>query len=136
MLSYDPDAKVQSGKQELWAVLGWVAHAWKQWFGTEMTITSLNDGTHDKGSLHYKGFAGDIRTREWYSRAGAAWPEIHDHTHEIREFARMIRRELGERGVVVWLHPDDDVANKKTPRFPHLHVGVVRPTDLVRPGSQ
>lgn len=28
----------------------------------EMVITSLNDGKHKKGSLHYQGFAADIRT--------------------------------------------------------------------------
>lgn len=29
-----------------------------------MTVTSLLDGTHNPGSLHPKGFAADIRTRD------------------------------------------------------------------------
>lgn len=33
-----------------------------QMFLPRMVITSLKDGVHSEGSLHYKGLAGDIRT--------------------------------------------------------------------------
>ena len=38
-----------------------VWHAFKL---PEMTVTSVTDGTHSKRSLHYKGMAADIRTRD------------------------------------------------------------------------
>lgn len=31
--------------------------------GKDLIVTSLRDGVHSKGSLHYKGLAADIRTR-------------------------------------------------------------------------
>ena len=39
------------------------AHAlWEEHIGVEMVITSARDGIHSPGSLHYYGFAVDIRT--------------------------------------------------------------------------
>ena len=32
-------------------------------YGYEMTVTSVTDGTHSRASLHYVGFAFDLRTR-------------------------------------------------------------------------
>jgi len=36
-------------------------------FGIELIITSVNDSNHSENSLHYTGYAIDIRIRELYS---------------------------------------------------------------------
>jgi len=40
--------------------------------GTEMVVTSITDGVHGKGSLHYVGQAFDIRTRDFSKTTIAA----------------------------------------------------------------
>lgn len=44
-----------------------------------MTVTSLTDGTHKAGSLHYKGQAADLRTRD------VAMPLLGVIVREIKE---------------------------------------------------
>jgi len=39
-----------------------IAEAVYREYGTELVITSANDGKHKEGSLHYKGLALDLRT--------------------------------------------------------------------------
>ena len=34
-------------------------------YGQDMVVTSITEGTHGKGSLHYVGFAFDLRTRNF-----------------------------------------------------------------------
>lgn len=50
-------------RPELLLALTIAADLWKHSIGGEMTITSLNDSTHMRTSLHYDGKAADIRTR-------------------------------------------------------------------------
>lgn len=42
-------------------------------FGIELTITSANDGTHGKGSKHYKGLAVDMRSWDKDDAAQLLW---------------------------------------------------------------
>lgn len=65
-------------------------------FGREAIVTSGNDGQHMPGSLHYKGLAMDLRTR--------------DQTHaKITAFATRLQMEIGD---------DYDVVVEKD----HIHV--------------
>ena len=67
-------------------------------FGREAIITSGNDGKHSPNSLHYKGLAADLRTK--------------DQTHEkITAFAARLQMEIGD---------DYDVVIEEDP--PHIHV--------------
>ena len=65
--------------------------------GPEMIITSLGDGRHSEGSLHYKGLAVDLRSRYY-----------HD-SDEIDAFVALLKRELG---------PEWDVVREAT----HVHI--------------
>lgn len=65
----------------------------------EIVITSGADGQHKSGSLHYKGHAADIRTRNFPSEAA------------IKQFMAALKSELGE---------DYDLVLEKSP--PHIHV--------------
>ena len=67
-------------------------------FGREAIVTSGNDGHHMPNSLHYKGLAMDLRTK--------------DQTHEkITAFATRLQMEIGD---------DYDVIIEDNP--PHIHV--------------
>ena len=62
ILLKDASVITQGLSQEMFYALG-VASALKQeLFGLNTVITSLLDGIHNTGSLHPKGFAGDLRT--------------------------------------------------------------------------
>ena len=37
-------------------------------YGQNMVVTSVTDGVHSRGSLHYVGFAFDLRTRDTHSQ--------------------------------------------------------------------
>jgi len=56
---------------------------------THVTVTSITDGNHSDGSLHYKGLAVDLRTR--HDKGGAQWP---DHVKEC--IASRLRLKLGD----------------------------------------
>ena len=58
-------------------------------YGQELTITSALDGTHSAGSLHYYGYALDLRTR-YFPLA------------EAREIANTLQRELGSGYTVLF----------------------------------
>ena len=51
-------------------------------YGQELTVTAALDGTHSAGSLHYYGYAVDLRTRYF-------------PTAEAKEIAVILQNELG-----------------------------------------
>lgn len=57
-------------------------------FGQPFTITSVMDGLHKEGSLHYKGLAFDLRTR--------------DFTNDKKTFASHLQACLGAQFDVVY----------------------------------
>ena len=65
-----------------------------QEMGLEHTVTSITDGQHKVGSLHYAGLAFDNRT--WADKIGTQLPE-----HTKREIADRIRTALGAEFDVV-----------------------------------
>lgn len=57
------DGVIQSGVQpEIWFALGIAALLSDTYRRGELVVTSLVDGVHMKGSLHYQGRAADLRT--------------------------------------------------------------------------
>lgn len=62
--------------------------------GYDLTVTSLLDGTHSAGSLHYAGFAFDLRT--WADDAGT---QMDDNEKQI--IAEKLRNALGDEFDVV-----------------------------------
>jgi hypothetical protein len=49
--------------REVWYALGVIDGVSREFLGKPAVVTSLNDGTHKAGSLHYQGLAFDLRTR-------------------------------------------------------------------------
>ena len=66
-------------------------------FGRELCVTSGKEGTHSAGSLHYYGYAVDLRTRFWLRKK------------KLKVFETLKQR-LGSDYKVIW---------HKT----HIHVG-------------
>jgi Hedgehog amino-terminal signalling domain len=63
MLSLKPGVKIDKLQPQMALALV-VAHDVYRELGASCTITSGNDGEHMDGSLHYEGFAVDLRTRD------------------------------------------------------------------------
>ena len=76
-----------------------VASTYESW-GWGLTVTSVSDGTHSTGSLHYRGLAFDCRI----------WDIPLD---TLPAFVRHLKQVLGDEWDVVW-HP----VSHKT----HIHV--------------
>jgi len=73
-------------------------HVYRQMGRDSLTVTSINDGKHSKESLHYKGEAFDIRTRD--DDSGIQWS---DATKDL--IAKTLRERLGpDYDVVVERH--------------------------------
>jgi hypothetical protein len=51
-------------RNEIWFAIGFT-EATCQFLGLDFTITSLTEGEHSEHSLHYKGLAFDMRTRDF-----------------------------------------------------------------------
>jgi len=61
-MRFKAGVKIEGAKPEL--ILGlMVADRVYSIHGQELVITSCIEGVHKKGSLHYKGYAADLRTR-------------------------------------------------------------------------
>lgn len=48
----------------IWYALGAAEVIHLRMFGKPITVTSMNDGEHMNGSLHYQGLAADLRTHD------------------------------------------------------------------------
>lgn len=68
-------------------VLKYAAIIWRK-YGQEVVVTSARDGIHSVGSLHYYGYAVDLRTRYF-------------DDHVIPQVAQDLRLELGSDYQVV-----------------------------------
>lgn len=53
---------LQNAKLEIRPILIYAETLWKK-YGEELVITSYMDGVHSAGSLHYYGYAVDLRSR-------------------------------------------------------------------------
>jgi len=60
-------------------------------YGHELVITSTNDGVHSPGSLHYYGYAVDLRTHYFDAET-------------VRKVHRDLSLHLHQKGFVVILH--------------------------------
>jgi len=59
-----PGVKVGGVSPELAIGLQIMDSVHRELFGKEITVTSICDGKHSIGSLHYRGEAADLRTRD------------------------------------------------------------------------
>lgn len=50
--------------REVWYAIGVIDGVSREFLDKPIVVTSLNDGTHMTGSLHYKNLAFDVRTRD------------------------------------------------------------------------
>jgi hypothetical protein len=61
-----PEVKEDGVAKEVWYALG-VLQACMYAYGAgghELVVTALTDGKHKEGSLHYKGLAADVRSKD------------------------------------------------------------------------
>lgn len=73
MLEAKPEVVTDGVSREVWFAVG-VAYALRiMAYGGPITITSMHDGQHMNGSLHYVGQAVDIRTEDMKYTAAAEW---------------------------------------------------------------
>jgi hypothetical protein len=59
---FKASVKVNGARPELLRALATALEVWEMLHIPELVVTSINDGEHKHGSLHYKGFAADLRT--------------------------------------------------------------------------
>ncbi len=76
---------------------------WRE-FGRELAVTSGKEGTHSAGSLHYYGYAVDLRTRFWLrkkklavfetlrQRLGPDYKVVWHKTHIHVEYNKILKR--------------------------------------------
>lgn len=98
-LSFKDGVSLDGIQQETIAGIHEVANVYEAW-GLGLTVTSVTDGTHSQGSLHYLGLAFDCRI----------WDV---QPHLMPAFINHIQEVLGPDWDVIW-HPVDH----KT----HIHV--------------
>lgn len=61
-MRFKEGVKVNGIKPELWVALHVADQVYTE-HGADLVVTSVKDGKHSRGSLHYIGHAGDLRTR-------------------------------------------------------------------------
>jgi hypothetical protein len=59
---FKASVKVNGARPQLLRALATALEVWEMLHIPELVVTSINDGEHKQGSLHYKGFAADLRT--------------------------------------------------------------------------
>ena len=59
-----PGVKIGGASPELAIGLQIMDSVHRELFGKEITVTSICDGKHSIGSLHYRGEAADLRTKD------------------------------------------------------------------------
>lgn len=72
---YKPDVLRDGICNELIYALDVADKLHKEITGEEMVVTSLRDGHHNPGSLHPKGFAADLRTKDMDTEHRKKWFE-------------------------------------------------------------
>lgn len=73
MLDAKPEVVTDGTSREVWFALG-VAYATRIFaYGGPVTVTSMRDGQHMAGSLHFQGRAVDIRTDDLSPTAASQW---------------------------------------------------------------
>jgi len=97
MIRFKRGVSLNGVQPELAAIFPIIAGAYQS-IGKDAIITSLRDGRHSRGSLHYVGYAVDLRTK-------------HLTTREVRTVFEQLRRALTT---------EFDVLCEPTP--PHLHI--------------
>ncbi len=99
------DKVIMPDKLEMRIVLIRAKAVWKE-YGRKLVVTSGKEGTHSAGSLHYYGYAVDLRTRFWLKkkkllvfktlkqRMGTDYRVIWHRTHIHVEYKRILKAEV------------------------------------------
>lgn len=87
---------------QVFAALAKADGIWISLGAAELVVTSLNDGSHSTGSLHYKGLAADLRThnlpspqarveawRRLKAALGSAYDVLHEHVGTPNEHVHL-----------------------------------------------
>jgi len=90
-ISFKSGVTVTLASHRIWTAMleaAWIMH---ERYGRELVVTSVSDGKHKEGSLHYRGLAFDLRTwhirqpqtyaNELRERLGKGWDVIVEKTH-------------------------------------------------------
>lgn len=86
------DGVVMSGLQiQMRPVLTLADHIWHQ-LGHELVVTSATEGTHRPGSLHYYGYALDLRTRYFDNKKA----------REAESLLKHALQDIDKRYIVMW----------------------------------
>lgn len=72
----DDSVNIWGLQPEMQPVLRHASLAWKDFVGEELVVTSARDGRHSSGSMHYYGYAVDLRT--WDSEGKQIDSEIRE----------------------------------------------------------
>lgn len=93
MIHFKPGAHLNGGvTPEIWHAI-YIAHnIWRQ-YGADLVVTSIRDGTHKNGSLHYEGRAVDLRSNNLNNAID-------------QDAAEKLRRALGDEYDVLFEYPD------------------------------
>ena len=108
----DASVNIWGLQVEMQPVLKQAGEIWENFIGVDLTVTSGRDGIHSLGSLHYYGYAVDLRT--WDSEGQQI---DNDLRHEVVKVLKIVLSEISQYY---------DVINHST----HIHVEY----DAVRAG--
>ena len=84
----DDSVNIWGLQPEMQPVLKWAEDIWEHYLATEVIVTSARDSMHSAGSLHYYGYAVDLRT--WDSTGHQVDDDVR------RELAKSLRIHLAE----------------------------------------
>jgi hypothetical protein len=124
MLVFKPGVKLEGIAAELVAGLITAAGVYQRYGLDECVVTSITDGKHRTGSLHYIGRAADLRTRSFdmvvtFGRLGNPKPEptlveLDAFKHAV---ASTLRRSLPDDFDVIYEPTDSTIG-----RVEHIHI--------------
>ena len=85
----DDSVNIWGLQPEMQPVLKWAEYVWEHFTDYELVVTDARSGMHSAGSLHYSGYAVDLRT--WRDSSGEQLDDIIKN-----KMAQSLRQHLAE----------------------------------------